>query len=355
MKKLLCVLCAFLALCACDKRESDKTVIKIGVLYPLTGDGAFLGESAKIAAKMFFEDYANTKYKYDLIWEDSMANPATAVSAVRKLINYDHVDVVFDLYSSVGLAVSPITNENKTPHLTFAQDKNISKGFYNWRVVTPDRKTGEKMLAALQKRKLKNIVAVVENAAGNLSLYDGFKDVAKNDKNIKITEMKVNPGERDFNTLMDKINKISPDAVMTVLHSPEIDIFMRQAKTHNVRAPITGLQSFTFLKDKSLADGGWYVDVSMANQDFMTRYNKITNNAPTSFAENFYTLLLVAVTNFESFDTKPTAEEFINNLKSLNGVMAPIGELVYDPVEQNIETDASVRKVENGTVTKIEE
>ena len=142
---------------------------------------------------------------------------------------------------------------------------------------------------------------------------------------------------------------------MTVLHSPEIDIFMRQAKTHDVQAPITGLQSFTFLKDKSLADGGWYVDVSMANQDFINRYNKITNNAPTSFAENFYTLLLVAVTNFESFDTKPTTEEFINNLKSLDGVMAPIGKLVYDSNEQNIETDASVRLVKDGNVIKLDE
>ena len=355
MKKLLCVLCMALSLWACDRQQSNKPVVKIGVLYPLSGDGAFLGESAKIAAKMFFQDYANTKYKYELIWEDSQANPATAVSAVRKLINYDHVDVVFDLYSSVGLAVSPITNENKTPHLTFAQDKNISKGFYNWRVVTPDKRTGEKMLSALQNRKLKNVVAVVENAAGNLSLYEGFKEAAKGDKNIKITEMKINPGERDFNVLVNKINKMTPDAIVTVLHSPEIDVFMRQAKAHNVNVPITGLQSFTFLKDKSLADGGWYVDVSMANADFMDRYNKITNNAPTSFAENFYTLLLVAVTNFESFDTKPTPEDFINNLKNIDGVVAPIGKLVYDANEQNIETDASVRLVKDGTVIKLDE
>ena len=355
MKKFFAILCAAISLVACSEEKSDKPVVKIGVLYPLTGDGAFLGESAKIATTMFFEDHTNTKYKYELVWEDSQANPATAVSAVRKLINYDKVDVVFDLYSSVGLAVSPITNENKTPHLTFAQDKNISKGVYNWRVVTPDKKTGEKMLSALKKRNLKNIVAVVENAAGNLSLYQGFQDTAKQDNNIKITEMLVNPSERDFNVIVDKINKISPDAVMTVLHSPEIDIFMRQAKTHNVQVPITGLQSFTFLKDKSLADGGWYVDVSMADNDFMARYNKITNNAPTSFAENFYTLLLVAVTNFESFDKKPTAEEFINNLKSVDGIISPIGKLVYDETEQNIETDASVRKVENGTVIKLDE
>ena len=290
-----------------------------------------------------------------MVWEDSQANPATAVSAVRKLINYDKVDVVLDMYSSVGLAVSPITNENKVPHLTFAQDRNISNGFYNYRVVTSAKKTGEKMYDALYQRNLKNITAVVENTPGTLSLYNGFKNVAKKDKNMKITEIMVNPGERDFNVILNKVNKNSSDIIVTVLQSPEVDVFMRQAKTNDIKVPITGLQSFTMLKDKSLADGAWYVDVTMATKDFLNKYNKISKNAPTNFAENFYTSLLVAVTTFESFDTKPTAEEFINNLKVVNGVISPIGKLVYDKEEQNIDTNASVRKVENGEIIEIEE
>ena len=344
-----------LSLVACDKAKSDKPMVKIGMLYPLSGNAAVFGNTAKMTAKMFFDDYKNTKYKYELVWEDSQANPATAVSAVRKLINYDKIDVVLDMYSSVGLAVSPITNENKVPHLTFAQDRNISNGFYNYRVVTSAKKTGEKMYDALHQRNLKNITAVVENTPGTLSLYNGFKNAAKKDKNMKITEIMINPGERDFNVILNKINKNSSDIVLTVLQSPEVDVFMRQAKTNDVKVPITGLQSFTMLKDKSLADGAWYVDVTMATKDFLNKYNKISKNAPTNFAENFYTSLLVAVTNFESFDTKPTAEEFINNLKVVNGVMSPIGKLVYDKEEQNIDTNASVRKVENGEIIEIEE
>ena len=355
MKRLLCVLCMALSLVACDKNDSNKQVIKIGMLYPLSGNAAVFGDTAKMTAKMFFEDYANTKYKYELVWEDSQANPATAVSAVRKLIDYDKVDIILDMYSSVGLAVSPITNENKVPHLTFAQDRNISTGFYNYRVVTSAKKTGEGMYNALRHRNLKNITAVVENTPGTLSLYDGFKNIANQDKNMKITEVMVNPGERDFNVILNKIKKNSSDIIVTVLQSPEIDVFMRQAKTNDVKVPITGLQSFTMLKDKSLADGAWYVDVTMANKDFLDKYNKISKNAPTNFAENFYTSLLVAVTNFESFDTKPSAEEFINNLVVVDGVISPIGKLVYDKSEQNIDTNASVRKVENGNIIEIAE
>ncbi len=355
MKKLLCILCMVLSLGACDREKSDKPVVKIGMLYPLSGNAAVFGDTAKMTAKMFFQDHPNTKYKYELVWEDSLANPATAVSAVRKLINYDHVDIILDMYSSVGLAVSPITNEVKIPHLTFAQDRNISNGFYNYRVVTSAKKTGEKTYDALKHRNLKNITAVVENTPGTLSLYDGFKNITKKDKNMKITEIMVNPGERDFNVILNKINKKPSDIVLTVLQSPEIDVFMRQAKNNNLSVPITGLQSFTMLKDKSLADGMWYVDVTMATKDFLDKYNKISKNAPTNFAENFYTQLVVAVTNFESFDTKPTSEEFINNLSVVNGVMSPLGKLVYDKSEQNIDTNASVRLVKDGAVIEIKE
>ena len=355
MKKILCALSAILVVAGCEREQSNKPVIIIGMLYPLSGNAAVFGDTAKMATKMFFDDHQNTKYKYELVWEDSQANPATAVSAVRKLINFDKVDIILDMYSSVGLAVSPITNEVKIPHLTFAQDRNISNGFYNWRVVTSTKKTGEKTYNALHHRKLKNITAVVENTPGTLSLYEGFKHIAQKDKEMKITEIMVNPGERDFNVILNKINKNPSDIVLTVLQSPEVDVFMRQAKNNSLSVPITGVQSFTMLKDKSLADGIWYVDVTMATKEFLSKYNKISKNAPTNFAENFYTQLLVTVTNFEMFDTKPTAEEFINNLSVVDGVVSPLGKLIYDKDEQNIDTNASVRKVENGNITEIAE
>ncbi len=355
----------FLALAACKDEQkttqqtSEKPVIKIGVLYPMSGDAAAFGESAKKTADLFFKEFdaSKAKYKYELIWEDSQANPAKGVMAARKLIDYDHVDVILDLYSSVAVAVSPITNEKKTAHLTFAQDREISTGFYNWRVVTSAKKTGEKMLSALKKRNLHNVVGVVENTAGTLSLYNGFEKISKEDSDIKLETISVNQGERDFNLLLYKIKEQNPDVIVVVLHTPEIDIFMRQAKANKINIPIVGIQSFTFLKDKSLAEGSWYVDVAMADKDFLQRYKESSGDDVTNFAENFYTLLQVATTVYESFDknTKPTHEEFIGRISAVNGVVSPIGKLVVDTEEQNVDSEASIRAVKNGIIEEIEE
>ena len=350
------------ALTACGEK-ADKTaetdtrpVIKIGVLYPLSGDAAFFGDSAKKAADLFFKEFDSNKakYNYQLVWEDSQGNPAKAVMAARKLMDYDHVNIIFDMYSSVALAVSPITNEKKTLHLTFAQDRAISTGFYNWRVVTSTKKTGEKMLSALKNRNLLNIFSVIENTAGTLSLYGGFENAANNDKAVTLETTYVNPGERDFNMLLQKIKLKNPDVIVTSLHAPEIDIFMREAKMNGVNIPIVGIQSFTFLKDKSLAEGSWFVDVAMADKDFLERYKKSSGDEITNFAENFYTLLQVTTTVYEKTNT-PTAEEFIANIPAVEGLVSPIGKLLVDKAEQNVDSEASVRAIKNGVVVEIEE
>lgn len=363
MKKLILTLCMVLSLTACDDKKAEQTntkpVVKIGVLYPMSGDAAFFGDSAKKAARLFFKEFdrAKAKYNYEIIWEDTQSSPAKAVMAARKLIDYDKMDIIYDMYSGVAIAVSPITNEKKTLHLTFAQDRAISTGFYNWRVVTSAKKTGEKMIQTLKKKNLHNLIGVAENTAGTLSLYNGFADLAKVDDEINLETTYINPGERDFNLLLQKLKDSRPDAVVVSLHAPEIDVFMRQAKMNNFDVPIVGVQSFTFLKDKSLAEGSWYVDVAMADKDFLKRYKEDSGDEITNFAENFYTLLLVTTKVYETIGTadKPSAEEFIANIGVVEGLPSPVGNLVIDREEQNVDSEASLRVIKNGIVEAVEE
>lgn len=364
MKKWLLCLCMVLALTACDDKKDEaqtdaRPVVKIGVLYPMSGDAAAFGDSAKKVADLFFKEFdaSKAKYQYQLVWEDSQSSPAKAAMVARKLIDYDHVDIIYDMHSGVSIAISPIANEKKTIHLAFAQDRAISTGFYNWRVVTSTKKTGEKMLSALKKRNLLNVIGVVENIAGTQSLYGGFENAAKQDKDMTLETMSINPGERDFNLLLQKIQSKKPDAIVVSLHAPEIDIFMRQARMNEINIPIVGVQSFTFLKDKSLAEGSWYVDVAMADKDFLERYKASSGDEITNFAENFYTLLQVTTTVYESFDgkTKPSHEEFIAKLPVVNGIVSPVGKLVIDKEEQNVDSEASIRAIQNGIVVAIEE
>ncbi len=101
-------LVAPIALTACGGGD-DEGPIKVGVLLPFTGAGAFLADSAWEGIQLYFETEAGGEIEgrtVQLIREDTQVDAATGVSKMRKLIEQDQVDVVIGpMFSHVGLAV----------------------------------------------------------------------------------------------------------------------------------------------------------------------------------------------------------------------------------------------------------
>ena len=341
------------------QKKDGKETIKIAFLYPLTGNAGFVGKSAQKAVDFFWtkNDKNKMKYNYEIIWEDSKAEAAQGVSGARKLTDYDNVDLIISTFSSVSAAVSPIAVEKKVAHLSFAQDKAISKGFYNYRVVTSTEKTGAKTAELLDKKGYHNIVSVVLNAAGTISLYGGFETLAKQDPKFNIIETHyINPNERDFRILIEKIKRQKPEAILLVTQSPDTDNFLRQFKEQELSIPVLAIQSFNLLQDKTLAEGNWYVDVAHASDDFYNDYYAFTGDKTTNWAENVYTTLWVAIHNYETIPTqgRPTPEDFVNNLKSADGLDSPLGKLTFDKENQNVDSEANILRILDGKVVKQE-
>ena len=339
--------------------KTEKQTIKIAFLYPLTGNAGFVGKSAQKAVDFFWtkNDKDKMKYNYEIIWEDSRADAAQGVSAARKLTDYDNVDLIISTFSSVSSAIAPIMLEKKVAHLSFAQDKAISNGFYNYRVVTSTEKTGAKTAELLDRKGYHNIVSVVLNAAGTISLYRGFENLAKSDPRFNIIETYyITPNERDFRITIEKIKLNEPEAILLVTQSPDTDNFLRQFNGQETNIPVLAIQSFNLLQDKALAEGNWYVDVAHASDDFYNDYYAFTGDKTTNWAENVYTTLLVAVHDYETIPDKarPTAEDFINNLKSANELDSPIGKLIFDGKNQNIDSEANILRITDGKVVKEE-
>jgi branched-chain amino acid transport system substrate-binding protein len=99
-------------------QAAEKGPIKIGFIAPSTGNWAQMGMDMVDAFKMYFTEINNTVAgrKIELIVEDESANPATAVTKVRKLITHDKVHLVSGVFiASSGYAVAPICTEEKVP------------------------------------------------------------------------------------------------------------------------------------------------------------------------------------------------------------------------------------------------
>src|SRR6266568_1649198 len=93
----------------CSKRGAEDAGIKLGVLLPLTGEAASFGQDCQKGIQLALEEANLEKGKpITAFFEDSKADPKTAVAAFNKLVGVNKVTAVIgDMFSSTTLAVAP--------------------------------------------------------------------------------------------------------------------------------------------------------------------------------------------------------------------------------------------------------
>jgi branched-chain amino acid transport system substrate-binding protein len=108
-------------------RPNDDRVVRIGVILPLTGTLATMGEVEKNAMSLAAQKANLDGKKLELFFEDGKGNPATAVSAARKLLDLDKVDILITSTTGASLAVEPVATESKKNLIAFCMDPDIAK------------------------------------------------------------------------------------------------------------------------------------------------------------------------------------------------------------------------------------
>ena len=361
MKKWLLTLCMVLALVACkdEKKASqaENQTIKIGVMYPLSGDGAAFGQAARNAADMFFEQFNKKPHKFDyqVIFEDNQYVLSKQATLTQKLINADKVDVLISVMSNFGAVTSPTAEQNKVIHFSVATDPAVSQGFYN--LITSSNPAGEAdvMYRQLLKEGAKKVDVIVVNATGPESMLDYFQKRIAQDKQIEIGQIfHVNADEKDFRLMLYKIKESNPDYIMAQLAMPTIDVFMKQYKEAGINIPVTGIESFTYLQNRELAEGMWYIDAAPATDDFVARYQAKTGTAATNYAEYMDFILQMITFGYEGAGTTDK-EKVINYIQDHSaGQLTAVGKITTEP-DGILNGQPIVKKIINGEPVKTEE
>lgn len=127
IKQLGLILIALFIFSACNNAGKDKNVIKIGVILPMTGKLALMGEFEKNAFQLALDEVNSKEKKVEIIFEDGKGNPKDAVNAAKKLLDIDQVDLVITSTTGSSLAVQPIVTEKKKNMIAFCMDPDIAK------------------------------------------------------------------------------------------------------------------------------------------------------------------------------------------------------------------------------------
>ena len=354
MKKILLTLCMVLSLSACkeDAKPQAQSVIKLGIIAPMSGEYAHFGESMKVAVKMFEEDdkTKNSAYQYKFFIEDGAFNPTRSAIVAKKLMDVDKVDVVVTLSSDIGSVVSPIAQENKVIHLSMATEPNVAKGEYNFTVSTPPNKNTGKMIEELEKLNLNRVAFVVQNTAMMQSVAQYIRKLSKEHHIDLISDNAINSGERDFRILIHKMLENKPDAMIVQLQPPELQIFVKQLREINKDILITAVESFGYPEDKSLFEGTWFSGAVVPTKPYVNSYKKMTGSDATNYSELFYAAFEV----IREANTSQDKLKVIDNITNLKMYSFSIGNVSFDQ-DGMMQTDAYLYTIKNGQIEPIEE
>jgi len=234
----------------CTKKQEKE--IKIGIVLPLTGDGAVYGIKEKEGIELAIHEKNSSGgirgKQIQAVFEDSKGEPSFAVSSLQKLINQDKVRIVIgDAFSSPTLAMIPVIDKNKiilmSPSASSPKLSNSSEYFFRvWPSDTAEGKVAAE--AAIQRLKLGNIAILYGNNEYGLGLKTVFASTINNlGGKILITET-YNEGDTDFRTQLSKIKEMMPDGIYLAGYAKEFSKILIQARELNIKSQFISCGTF---------------------------------------------------------------------------------------------------------------
>ncbi|MCL1892312.1 MAG: ABC transporter substrate-binding protein [Alphaproteobacteria bacterium] len=343
---------------------SDKPVVKIAALYPMSGDAAIYGDASRKVIEAFLSEWEsnnpNARYKYEVHFEDVQLSTQKAVTAMQRIALNDEADAIMNILSSISLAINPITDKYRIININYTLDPATSSGDYAFRLATDVKLAIGKLVSRLQNQGVKKIALVASNdVSGNILYEEIIRQMKAQDKVALGPTFRINPGEKNFDVIIQKIKQSDADMLILEALPPESDLFFIAMKRNNLRIPATAYQTLGTLKDKSLAEGMWEINDVSASPEWIEKYSKVLGGTDTYYSDATYTMLNVLINAWEKADTepgqRPTKESVVKSMKkNTAGLKTPLGTLQTDE-EGDILMSIVVREIQNGIPVVIKE
>ncbi|MEZ5996129.1 MAG: ABC transporter substrate-binding protein [Hyphomonadaceae bacterium] len=215
-----------LPLGACQQRASNA---RVGVIAPLTGEGATYGASMRRGIELAFGDSSGVQ----LIFEDDKLSAQDGVAAINKLISVDDVDLLYgSAASGVTTAIVPIADRNQKVLLSSIStaDDLTDASRYFFRNVPKNAFQGSTAATYLQRRGgIERIAIFGENDDYGVNLAESFKQAAQQAGMQIVYESAYLGSDTDFRTQLTRIKSSGAQAVFVPGNYEETGIILRQA------------------------------------------------------------------------------------------------------------------------------
>jgi branched-chain amino acid transport system substrate-binding protein len=290
--------------------------IWFGHVGSMSGQEATFGDSSDKGIKLAIEEL-NSKggvkgKQVDLKTYDDQGKPEEAALAATRLITQDKVTVLLgEVASSRSLAMAPIADANKVPHITpsstnpkVTKDGDKTRPFV-FRVCFIDPFQGT-VMAKFAKEKGINKVAILRDvgSAYSVGLADYFLSKYKDLGGTIVNDQSYKAGDQDFKAQLTAIKAKVPDAIYIPGYYTDVALIARQARELGIKVPLMGGDGWDSAKLFEIGgqaiEGAFFSnhyspdDPSPRIQDFISRYKARFGAVPDSMAATAYDAAMVA-------------------------------------------------------------
>jgi branched-chain amino acid transport system substrate-binding protein len=334
MPKFLRLAVTALALCLSAAAAQAET-IRFGAILPLTGPGGLIGTQQKLGIQ-FALDKLNAKggvrgNPIEVIFEDNQAKPDQSILSFNKLVDLQHLSMIFTAYSGPSLAMAPLATRKKVLLINAgAQADALSKAspylLNTLPTIGDEIAILSKWLTANGKKKA---AILFENSAAGISGRDNYVSTFTAAGGTIVAQEPSQFGQTDFRPALLKLADSKPD-VMLVSITAAAQQMAQQFAQMGEKFQVAGT---TFLQDPALiadpaADGFMHTQLqSQVAPELAAEFKAKYNAEMEFFVRQYYTAMNILATAVDKLlaDGQPMTGENLRDtilkIKKFDGLV----------------------------------
>jgi branched-chain amino acid transport system substrate-binding protein len=239
--------------------------VKIGTILSVTGPGAFLGDHMKRGMELAIEEI-NAKggidgKKIEWVFYDAETQSARGVTATRRLVDQDKVDIIVGggNASGIALAMVPILERAGVPFISTEGSMQIvnpvAQRKWTFKSTIDDDQILEVAADFWEKRGIKSVCLLADSSGFGASAKEQLEKVGPK-RGLKVLYESFNPGDTDLTAQLTRIKNSDAKAILCWTITPSGVVFLKQAKQLGLGDRAI-MHSYGFVDDRymKLAEG----------------------------------------------------------------------------------------------------
>jgi len=355
-------------------RRGSGPPVRVGVLVPTSGVYAALGRDLLNGYNLYFEKagFVAGGRPIELLVEDETADPNTALTRARKLIEAVRVDIFTGVVStSSAYAMRDLLHQSRTLSvITNAGGNDLTRSrkspyifrasFTSWQVSFP---LGRWVAEELARR----VVIIYADYGFGQESRAAFRESFVAAGGRVLDEIPYPLGNTDFSSVIDRIRAARPEAVYGFASGSDAVLFLRQFVQAGLRGRIAlAVTGWTVEQDVLRSVGRdaldaysslyWAVTLdNAANRQFVEDYRRRYGELPSVFAVQAYDGARVIAEVLEAVKGDTSDPDALVRAAEALHFDSPRGTFEFDPVTHNVVQNIYLRQVreEGGQVVNV--